>query len=57
MNQFIATAVAEKLAALTTVAYLEGRASRSDRAAFERVLAKVPASAPRPEDRLPERLK
>ncbi|MEP7009392.1 MAG: YlcI/YnfO family protein [Acidobacteriota bacterium] len=53
MNQFIATAVAEKLAALTTVAYLEGRASRGDRALFERVLAKVPSSEPRPEDRLP----
>jgi hypothetical protein len=55
MNQFIATAVAEKLAALTTVAYLEERASRGDRASFERVLAKVPASEPQIEDRLPAR--
>jgi len=54
INQFIATAVAEKVAALTTVAYLESRARRGDRAAFERVLAKIPSSEPCAEDRVPE---
>ena len=41
INQFIATAVAEKLSALMTADYLEERAARGDRARFERVLAKV----------------
>lgn len=42
MNQLINTAVAEKIAALLTVDYLAERARRGERAAFERVLAKVP---------------
>jgi hypothetical protein len=54
INQFIATAVAEKLSALTTVAYLEERAARSDRAGFDRVLAKVPDVPAEEDDRLPE---
>ena len=39
INQFIATAVAEKAAALLTLAYVEERAKRGDRAAFDRILA------------------
>jgi hypothetical protein len=54
INQFIATAVAEKLAALTTAAYLQERARLGSRKAFDRVLAKVPAVHPQPDDRLPE---
>jgi predicted DNA-binding ribbon-helix-helix protein len=42
INQLITTAVAEKLSALMTVDYLEERAARGDRAAFDRVLGKVP---------------
>ncbi len=42
INQLITTAVAEKLSALMTVNYLEERAARGNRAAFDRVLAKVP---------------
>ncbi|HEX4953084.1 MAG TPA: toxin-antitoxin system HicB family antitoxin [Thermoanaerobaculia bacterium] len=42
LNQFIATAVAEKMAALMTVEYLEERARRADRATFERILDQVP---------------
>lgn len=53
INQFIATAVAEKMAALLTVEYLEERAARGSRAAFDRVLAKVPARAPLPGDEWP----
>lgn len=45
INQFISTAVAEKLSALMTVQYLQERASRSDRARFDAVLAKI-ADAP-----------
>ncbi len=41
INQFIATAVAEKLSALMTVEYLEERAARGDRARLDRVLSRV----------------
>jgi hypothetical protein len=41
INQLVATALAEKLAALTTVEYLEARARRGDRKQFEKVLNKV----------------
>ena len=41
INQFIATAVAEKLSALMTADYLEERAARGDRSRFESVLARV----------------
>ena len=41
INQFITTAVAEKMAALMTVDYLQERAARGDRDAFERAMAKV----------------
>lgn len=54
INQFIATAVAEKMAALLTLDYLAERAKRGSRAAFERALAKVPDRAPLPGDELPE---
>jgi hypothetical protein len=42
LDQFIATAVAEKVAALMTVEYLQERAKRGSRGKFEAVLAKVP---------------
>ncbi|GAB6142302.1 toxin-antitoxin system HicB family antitoxin [Methylosoma difficile] len=41
INQFIATAVAEKISALATEDYLQARAQRADSAAFAAVLAKV----------------
>jgi len=41
IDQLVATALAEKLAALMTVVYLQERASRGDRKAFEAVLKKV----------------
>jgi hypothetical protein len=50
INQFVATAVAEKLAALMAADYLQERAKRGDRKAFERVLARVPAAEPEPLD-------
>jgi hypothetical protein len=40
--------VAEKLAALMTVEYLEERARRGDRSRFERVLSKIPDVEPDP---------
>ena len=42
INQFIATAVAEKMSALLTLEYLEERAKRGNRAAFLGILARVP---------------
>ena len=41
INQFVATAVAEKLAALMTEEYLLARAKRGSRRKFEAVLRKV----------------
>lgn len=55
INQFIATAVAEKAAALLTVEYLEARGRRSSRTHFDRVLARVPNVPPVPGDELPNR--
>lgn len=52
INQFISTAVAEKLAALMTVDYLEQRAKRGSREKFLAVLAKVPDVPPEPGDEL-----
>jgi predicted transcriptional regulator len=53
INQFIATAVAEKMSALLTLDYLEDRAARGNRAAFERALRKVPSRPPLPGDEWP----
>ena len=52
IDQFIATAVAEKVAALMTVEYLRERAKRGSLEKFEAVLAKVPDVEPEPHDRL-----
>jgi hypothetical protein len=52
LNQFIATAVDEKVAALTTVEYLRERAKRGSLDKFEAVLAKVSDVEPEPHDQL-----
>jgi len=49
INQFISTAVAEKMSALMTSEYLEERASRGDRDRFESALGRIP-DAPAKED-------
>ena len=41
INQFIATALAEKISALMAAEYLEERAGRGSRRKFERALARV----------------
>ncbi len=41
INQLVASALGEKMAALMTQDYLEQRAKRGNRAAFEAALAKV----------------
>ena len=50
MNQFVATAVAEKLAVLSTAAYFAERKSRADLAAFKRILKRKGGAAPRKGD-------
>lgn len=52
INQFIATAVAEKAAALLTVEYLEARARRGDASLFDRILGRVPDVPPMAGDEL-----
>jgi post-segregation antitoxin (ccd killing protein) len=42
VNQLISTALAEKLSALATQDYLEQRAARGSRAAFDTALGRVP---------------
>ena len=41
INQIISTALAEKMSALLTLEYLEERARRGKRRAFDRALSKV----------------
>lgn len=50
INQFLATAASEKVAALMTEEYLEKRAKRGRREKFEKVLVKVPDVEPSIED-------
>jgi hypothetical protein len=57
INQFIATAVAEKAAALLTVEYLEDRGRRGNAKLFDRLLARVPDVPPIPGDELPNALR
>ena len=53
INQFIATAVAEKAAALLTVDYLEKRGRRGGARLFDRLLGRVPDVPPIAGDELP----
>jgi hypothetical protein len=53
INQFIATAVAEKAAALLTVDYLEARGQRANSKLVDRVLSRVPNVPPMAGDELP----
>lgn len=46
MNQFIASAVAEKVSALATESYLQERAERATEDKFKAALSVVPAQTP-----------
>ncbi|CAK0767801.1 CopG family transcriptional regulator [Gammaproteobacteria bacterium] len=46
VDQFVMSAVAEKISALTAEAYLRTRAERADLVAFRAILNKVPHRAP-----------
>jgi uncharacterized protein (UPF0305 family) len=55
INQFVTVAVAEKVAALRTLAYIEPRGQQGSREQFDRVLQKITEANLEPvdEDRLP----
>lgn len=50
INQFINSAVAEKISAYFTEEYLEKRAQRAKKSKFQKVLRKVKSRAANPED-------
>ena len=52
INQFISTAVAEKMSALSTQTYLEERAKRGSKSKLKKLLKKVPAIEPEEHDRM-----
>lgn len=49
-NQFVATAVAEKLAAMNTAEFFDERRARADFDAFERLMRRKGGEPPRPDD-------
>jgi len=53
INQLVASAMGEKLAALEGLSRLEDRAARGRMVDIDRILAKVPAAEPLPGDELP----
>ena len=53
LNQLLATALAEKLAALSAEEVLQARAQRADQGSFKRALAEVPDAAAEPGDQWP----
>ncbi len=52
MNQFVATAVAEKLSAMRTVEFFAQRRSRADLAAFRKLLRRQGGDPPRAGDEI-----
>lgn len=52
INQFISTAVSEKVSAILTEEYLLGRARRAKKETLKSILDKVPDRRPLPEDTL-----
>jgi hypothetical protein len=52
INQFITSAVAEKISAFATKDYLEMRARRSDKKRFEKAISKIPDIEPENFDKL-----
>lgn len=52
INQFISSAVSEKISALMTEDFLTQRAKRADRKAFKKILDDIPGRPPLPGDEL-----
>ena len=55
INQFVATAVAEKVSALETAAYFTDRQARADFKAFDKIMKRRGGSKPREGDEMPSR--
>ena len=53
INQFVATAVAEKVSALQTAAYFTDRQARTDFKAFDKIMKRRGGSKPREGDEMP----
>jgi hypothetical protein len=54
LNQFVATAVAEKVSALRTARYFAEKKGRTDWDAFQRIMARTTGERPQPADEVPE---
>jgi hypothetical protein len=54
INQFVATAVAEKIAALETARFFDDRKNRVDFKAFDRVMKRRGGERPKPADEMPD---
>jgi hypothetical protein len=54
-NQFVATAVAEKLSAMQTAEFFASRKARADFKAFDKIMRRRGGKRPRPGDELPTR--
>jgi hypothetical protein len=52
VNQFVATAVAEKLAVMNTAAFFAERREQADFAAFDRIMRRDRGEPPQSDDRL-----
>ena len=52
LNQFVATAVAEKVAALRTASYFAERRDRANWDAFDRLMNRCDGESPRPGDEM-----
>ena len=50
INQFVATAVAEKLAAMNTATFFAERRARADFAGFDRLMHRKGGEPPQPDD-------
>lgn len=55
INQFVATAVAEKLSALQTAEFFATRKARADFKAFDKLMKRRRVEAPREGDEMPSR--
>ena len=53
MNQFVATAVAEKVSALETARFFTDRKARADFKAFDRIMNRRGGKPPREGDEMP----
>ncbi|HHH38096.1 MAG TPA: toxin-antitoxin system HicB family antitoxin [Sedimenticola sp.] len=52
INQFISSAVAEKMSALLTESYLKKRSLKGDKESFLRAMSRVPDTEPNNEDKM-----